>query len=336
MYFKLRCSTLTLLINGPGRFECEVLGSGPDSMESGRLWAACKKDPGHPNFIPYPEFSLDHLPIDVRTQENYDRVMMVANRTVRLTVRYTSMKRPDGYPFSSVRGTKIPHTGTGFISPFGARRDYTAGSFLIPISSNTYELQLNLTLESYVISVTTARHVVFDEEEAEATQIDFFYDDENSEFNGKMKTTQGLDIRSFIPSKDTCTLLCSTQDKDLMHRLWASRRTPSHASDYLHSRWNEDCQSCVIVSHPHGQPKKIRVGKTEWVVRPYNELQNYDRVDSDSPELYTASTCPGSSGALVLECMDQASLCNVFHIVHTKKSHSEGFNEGFCSFIESP
>ena len=75
-----------------------------------------QETPGHVEFMPYPEFRLEHLPELARTSKALARVRHIADSTVRLRVGYTSTKRPKkGFPFAGFRGSRIEHTGTGWV-----------------------------------------------------------------------------------------------------------------------------------------------------------------------------------------------------------------------------
>ena len=105
-----------------GNHECEVLGRGPEATESAYAWKNCTKNPGHSQFIPAPEFCLDHLPKWCADPTVVECVRAISALTVRLRVNYTSWGRPDGYSFANHRGSNILHTGSGWV------RDIKVGS----------------------------------------------------------------------------------------------------------------------------------------------------------------------------------------------------------------
>ncbi|KAK3788851.1 hypothetical protein RRG08_048855 [Elysia crispata] len=107
-----------------GLYECEVwldslevdVRADLTGLEGNKEWKTCEKNPGHKKFIPAPDFSSEHLPEEYRSAEILDLVQSVADLTVRIRVRHTSIDRPDGYPFCNFRGLDVPHTGTGVVT----------------------------------------------------------------------------------------------------------------------------------------------------------------------------------------------------------------------------
>ena len=96
-------------------------------------------------------------------------------------------------------------------------------------------------------------------------------------------------------TRDVCFMDCVTHDEALGERI-KSLRTSLNSE--LTERLDLDlsildflppCEGgrspTLIVSHPHGQPKKITLGQGRYGVHPVVE--------------YNAATCPGSSGAPV-------------------------------------
>ena len=305
----------------------------PGKMETARTWAACTKNPGHQSFVPYPDFRVEHLPEDLQTESNYYTVRNLAARTVRLRVGYTSTDRPDGYPFHNVRGTNIIHTGSGWLDTFflpkhpPGTRSVTALchlNFPCPCPGCSNRRHNGLTSEHeewYEVHIVTARHVVYDKAEAQATLVDFFYDDENSEVNGEMKTIWSFDVVHHNSDRDTCVLRCVTYDKAFIDRLEELSEYFEHASTCnLFSCGETYDSACVIVSHPHGQPKQVTLGefkKKFWG-------SNFDQFT------YTTDTCPGSSGAPVLwvprGISNPTYLCDG---VHSMGSVMGPINQGF-------
>ena len=275
--------------------ECEILRGGPESeaAESGTLWRECKKNPEHEEFISVKDFKDIYLP-RVHTDKQRDMLRAVINLTVRLRLYWTSPERPDGDKFSNHRGTQKPRMGTGFII-----RIYD------PVSDKPcpcVECNGKITRKFWKIRVRTAAHVVYNTEEAKSTRVDLFYDDDSCKLDGKMVTVAGLEVLWVSPDKDLCFMMCVTHDEALAEVIksayscwWSGCRQPLDLSgvDFLPScRRGRD--RILIVSHPHGQPKKVTLGQGSFREDPHVK--------------YNTATCPGSSGAPVFEfCIDQVN-----------------------------
>ena len=81
---------------------------------------------------------------------------------------------------------------------------------------------------------------------------------------------------------------------------------------------------CVVVSHPHGRPKQITIGRVKG-------------ADPSRPEAlitYDASTCPGCSGAPVLAFYLEGSRTVNQSSVHSRGNVTEGANQGSCIFVK--
>ena len=195
-----------------GHPEVEVLGPGAETAESAIAWKGCSKNPGHPNFIPVTKFNLENLPQDHRTQANLDYIRDLSELTVKLRVSYTSLKRPESYFFSNLRGSTTPRFGSGCVS------DVCRGEG--PCPCLTCAESHTPCQEWYEIKIDTACHVVYNTEEARSTSVDFFFDDKKSKKEGKVKTLHGVD-GSMSPAEkyDKCCFACATHDKDMAVRL---------------------------------------------------------------------------------------------------------------------
>ena len=271
----------------PGNHECEVLGQGPEATESAYAWKNCTKNPGHSQFIPAPEFCLDHLPKWCADPTVVECVRAISALTVRLRVNYTSWGRPDGYSFANHRGSNILHTGSGWV------RDIKVGSG--PCRCPECQQSSFPKQVWYEVHLETACHVVYNTEEAQATKADFFYDDEGSREEGWTETIHAVDNIVQDADGDSCVLLCATHNQGLAEML---RMYLKKVVRYRFKKDDDICfptpwrYLCVIVSHPHGQAKKVTVGKC----KPNMKKHEFFR----SCFTYNTPTCPGSSGAPVL------------------------------------
>ena len=230
-----------------------------------------------------------------------------------LTIEYISEHRPIGFPFYTERGTHRVHTGSGWISDIvrpsvnSRRADclsptqidtvrYSSGTCpqcLHDVSSSSGSL-----VECYEVHVVTACHVVYNDEEARSTRINIFYDDEDSAENGKMKTIWGSRVIDTDLELDTCTVVCRTRDPSIIKAL--IQLTICSGLPRCDCRYrgliSKRRSACAIVSHPHGQPKQVTFGEMAAFWSKSSDFRN--RIN------YTASTCPGSSGALILRIDD--------------------------------
>ncbi|KAK3743947.1 hypothetical protein RRG08_049865 [Elysia crispata] len=209
------------------------------------------------------------------------------DRTVRLRLYWTSPDRPDDDEFSNHRGTKIPRMGTGFISHVYK----PVSDKLCPCDKCNGEI----TQKFWRFRVWTAAHVVYNTEEAKSTRVDLFYDDDSCKSDGRMRTLTGLEVVRISHDADICYMECVTHDEALGERI--KSLMPSLPSVFtkrldLDLPFPEILPPCdegrrpiLIVSHPHGQPKKITWG--QW------RVGGFCRVE------YNAPTCPGSAGATV-------------------------------------
>ena len=205
--------------------------------------------------------------------------------TLRLRLYWTSPDRPDDDEFSNHRGTMTPRMGTGFIR----RVSDPVSDEPCPCDKCNGEI----TRKFWRFLVRTAAHVVYNTEEAKSTRVDLFYDDDSCKFDGRMVTVKGLRVVGIYHDGDMCYMECVTHDKALAERieslrtsLYSGIRKPQDlpSLDFL-PPCDRGRRPILIVSHPHGQPKKITLGQ--------GRDEEYPLVEYNTP------TCPGSSGAAV-------------------------------------
>ena len=204
------------------------------------------------------------------------------NRTVCMKVSYTSQQRPDGFPFSRCGGSSVSHAGTGFIC------DINESNGRCPCH--------NEIREHWTLTINTARHVVFNQGEAVRTRVLLFYDDQRALEDGRAMDVPVVEFLWSNPDRDISTILCVTHDGTIAERLgsssllWPSTFCPTEF-DLLQSFRKllafGSSHYAMVVSHPHGECKRITIGKVR-----YNEADNHIEYDAD--------TCPGSSGAPVV------------------------------------
>ena len=243
----------------------------------------------------------------------------MAGLTARVRVGYTSKGRPEGYTFYKYRGLKIPHTGSGYCMPGQlvqipaqlARDHYPDHCCPGCVPNSGQPVPQHEQCCVYEFKVVTARHVVYNTEEAKSTQVDFFYDNENSEFNGEMKTAYGYDVET-VPEKDISIMRCITHDKDLFDGLDMAASKVRYYGTKVASPLQGPAS--VIVSHPHGRPKQVTVGEAKL-----KGMKFKDDLFS-----YATSTCPGSSGAPVMWYFNTAT--------HSVGGRERFDNQGYFHF----
>ena len=232
-----------------------------------------------------------------------------ADLTVKLSVCYTSQDRPDGDPFCQCRGSSLPHSGTGWID----RVDSEINEPCPCDKCNGQEVR-----KYWRFYVRTAQHVVYNTEEAKETRLDLFYDDETSHQEGKVVSVPALRVVRSDAEYDHCHMECVTHDKrigemvEILHLRWVSldkairsRSTrfyfnTSSLSDRPREMSTRKRQRyTLIISHPHGQAKKITLGK--------------HREEKGVVQDYQTATCPGSSGASVFDLYTESDDAGLRH-----------------------
>ncbi|GFS25602.1 hypothetical protein ElyMa_003445500 [Elysia marginata] len=209
--------------------------------------------------------------------------------TVRLKVRCTSLDRPDEDELAEYRGTGMLRVGTGCIW-LCSGPEYNKPCVCFKCAGKVAE-------KHWTFHVRTAQHVVYNSEEARKTKVDLFYDDSSCQRDGKMWSVMVVDKLSSPSEIDWCDMLCATCDEDLGGRIesawscWLHEgvQNPQDLSGLnLVPFCDEGPDPVVIVSHPHGQPKKITVGEVKYRAKRGPRIMEYN-----------TPTCPGSSGATV-------------------------------------
>ena len=241
----------------------------------------------HENFVPFLNFSEEHLPERYRHEVLVRLINVLASLTVRLRVYHISGCRPENYTFWEFKNMNLRHFGSGWVYRVSLGDGpclclECAGQFLPRASW-------------WKCEVFTACHVVYDKKEAQCTKVDLDYNDENS----KVTTLSGYGVQDNRQDDDVCIIQCATHDRNV------SRRLMEAIQRYELLKWEvrEALMStlCVVISHPHGKPKKVTVG--EMVDRATHDPENSHLVEYMYK--YSADTCNGSSGAPVLSAVSR-------------------------------
>ena len=281
------------------------------------------KNPGHTKFIPVREFTDDHLPSPPSDIQR-ETLKTLVDLTVRLRVHWTSSDRPDEDDLSEHRGSGSLRTGTGFI--------WTVSG---PHTSKPCPCRVcdgKVWRKYWTFTVVTAQHVVYNTQEAQQTRVDLFYDEESSQQDGTMKTVWAAETVWAESPTDVSDVLCVTHDEFLAERISSLHhscrslldsyeqsltRPKDHGAGHRFRKvFHQKTQGhVVIVSHPHGQPKKITVGKMSG---------NLKSFDGGHLLEYSTATCPGCSGAQVFPSDASSSLAfvdtiglNAWNFVHS-------------------
>ncbi|RUS75189.1 hypothetical protein EGW08_017048 [Elysia chlorotica] len=279
--------------------ECEYFPNGLESvrLESGDRWKQCKKYDDHDKHY----FPANDI-IDRSSSLNEDQRRLLrefSNRVVGILVEWTSELRPSDYPWADKRGTRELRFGTGFVYYVSKRKEGQP----CPCEDCRGKVTTHWTF-----FVRTAFHVVFNSDEAKETRIDLFYDEKG--FGDDSRTVWAVSMEESESSKDTdqSILLCVTHEEQVAQKLTSSGSFWPTLVDrsliyypenrgLVHALGLEDAikgfDHAVIFSHPHGEPKKISVGRL---------VEHNDHSTFNLPPgiKYRTPTCPGCSGAPVI------------------------------------
>ena len=249
----------------------------------------CKKNEGHDTFIPALQLSLENLPEHVRSKSVLDFIKVYVARTVQLKICYTSTGRPHDYIFYKFRGKHFPiHHGTGLLYNVEKRVGWCPCERCLKKSDVAAPGVI-----WWAVDLVTACHVLYDSEEAKATEVNFFFDELNSFEQGKVKTIQGAQVLNRSPESDWCKFRCAIHDRDLAVQLKGLLQ-PSHELWLVKPSSSVQDKLCVIISHPHAMHKMVTLGK----------IKKMNLYGKDHRFSYSTDTCSGSSGGPVIVLQD--------------------------------
>ncbi|XP_059160311.1 uncharacterized protein LOC131943939 [Physella acuta] len=261
--------------------------------------ANCKKNPGHAGFIPINKLTLEHFPSGYHDNDLYELIKALADVTVRIAVKFTSLNRPEfvlgtkvPYPCFKGRGNNSLRTGTGRmwgVTKYIEGMDEIYGTYRTCPCPECDHSDTPCPVW-WKVTVLTARHVVFDSSEAKQSSCRLWFDEDQS----PVLNMYGWEVDETYTEEDWCKMYCVTHDAEIGEKLVGMlRRFISlwgKVSIKYESRKEVD-KLTVIVSHPHGCSKQVSVG--HWVHKQEMYNTNITRYT------YTTCTCPGSSGAEV-------------------------------------
>jgi len=125
-----------------------------------KRYKRCNKSHDHGKFFVLKNLQITDVPVSARFPGVLDYIRYESYKTVRLVTEYTAVDRPAWHGFTTLRGTTYSRTGTGSVVVPQSRQivpGYTPGT--------TFFIQ-------------TAAHVVFNDQEAKATKVWFFFTDD--------------------------------------------------------------------------------------------------------------------------------------------------------------
>ncbi|BFZ24080.1 hypothetical protein BsWGS_27119 [Bradybaena similaris] len=268
----------------------------------------CEKNPGHKNFIPVEEFSIDNLPEGYRDSDIVEYIQAVSDLTVRVRVNYISDRRPAKFPgsnkpylFYKYRGQQKSTNGTGYVNSVNVFSDKEGGK----CKCKDCQKSSAQVTKFAIIYIHTVAHVVFDDFEAEKTTCHLSFHKGgilDSYKSGGVSDLSDMSCWWLNIEREQCELRHYTHDLDLAQGLKETQKRINKLSHQIYSKlrltWNlkrrqpvEDKQPLLfIVSHPHGCSKQVSIGR--WT--------GLDKMsDVYSLFWYNTATCPGSSGARI-------------------------------------
>ncbi|GFS26892.1 hypothetical protein ElyMa_005229800 [Elysia marginata] len=251
----------------------------------------CQKNPGHSAFHAVSSFGLLNLPPDCRDQRVVHYLRLFSRLAVKLTSLHTSRERQGAYKLAT-------QSEDGYLGP----RRLASGFAWLPNETSEMPCPIqNCPYSSHphnvygYIRVITNKHVVYDEDEAMATQGEFW----DEEVRGiaysapsRRVAVQCVGLDFSQEDKDAAHLKCVTHDhwlcEDLKREISELRERYSRIPLEV---WEGAKDLCVTVSHPHGMLKMITIGR---------HISVKETSTRSHAHYHTCSTCPGSSGAPML------------------------------------
>ena len=221
----------------PGRCqETEMEG------KSLRLYERCAKRNFHQKFIKVHEFTKSRLPLHVRDSGMFEFITYQAKHTVRLIVAKQSVLRPE--KCRTGKGATTNGTGRAMALDMSLPRNVEDCAGFDP---------------KRVFQVTTARHVVYNEEEVLDTVVRFFHESDEDR-RGEVKA-KGVKLIAAHRDWDYCSFLCEVASVDDADKI----RTEWRQYDDVRDPRGLDGNFAFTVSHPHGLAQRVSVGEIELV-----------------------------------------------------------------------
>ncbi|XP_013076017.2 uncharacterized protein LOC106062297 [Biomphalaria glabrata] len=207
--------------------ECEI-----GEADLHKYMTGCKKNPGHEQFIPISTFSVKQLPKGFRDSDLFGNITAVADLTVKIDVKMTSLHRPEVwpktnhlYPFYNTRGNTNLRSGMivyvdkflNGVDQYGAQGSKKCWCTKCEHSDSPSNVLWELV-------VFTASHVVFDDIEASHTSLKLFYDKDGC----PEIVVDKVRVDNVNVEYDRCKLKCVTCDQSLGQKLETMRKYYRH------------------------------------------------------------------------------------------------------------
>ena len=261
----------------------------------------CKKNPGHFCYTSPVDVSLEMLPEFARCSQFPRFLNLLSDLTVRLVVSLTSAARGRAGQPSELPGGVRYRTGTGSAirepvfeedkddpivecdsgvaasapasQPEPDKSSWSKGSSRLKRSLPKAPVKAMRKCASYmkkrksVIYVETNRHIVFDDEEAANTTVEFFFDRPDRRSVYSFKVTGVLHDAS-LAGGNRSFLVCKTSDHSFVSSLREKRRELERLVENFPVTVRPALSKHMfMVHHPHGCAKVFSFGKC--VVRKY-------------------------------------------------------------------
>ncbi|RUS85267.1 hypothetical protein EGW08_006968 [Elysia chlorotica] len=268
-----------------------AIGAAPSRSSPRHVF--CLKNPRHENFTPVYSLKPQHLPAPYDQDPRWVSMLQArADDTVKLRVNYTSPARPDAFKCRDGSGAGVVRHGTG--TAFWTR--LLSSRMRCPFPDCTVGGSRDHDVYG-PFRVVTVAHLVYNEEEANCTTVEFFDDDPDDRSSVCRAQVTGL-IREPMES-DRCILICVTHDPTIPERL---ERSCTQRNELLQQLQEPDERGmCVLISHPHGMSKRISVGRLLNVEEqgPVKRTKDCQMLLRDCRLVYSTPSCMGSGGGSV-------------------------------------
>lgn len=177
---------------------------------------------------------------------------------MRVLVNWTSKNRPDGDPCANYRDSRRTRTASGTYVLDNAEH-FVSKECPIPNCHRAKDLGPQHTIYEGDLKIFTNKHVLYDDDELARTVVDFFYDSPD-----RAGVVREYAIKLFYtkPSSDKTFFKVTIHDQELFRRL---EKYDLDRAACFHSLSpsvvKSMCSFAIVVSHPHGLPKKISIGR---------------------------------------------------------------------------